>query len=304
MTPWRSMLYVPVTVDRFVRKAPSVGADAVQLDLEDSILPGEKQAARQALPEAVAALKASGCDVVVRVNRPLRLAVPDLEAAVLPGVQALAVPKVSSADHLRLLDETVTELETERNLPPGRIRLIAMVETPSALLDVRSIAGATPRLVALTLGTEDFALSAGVAPQPDLMMSAKQQVVYAARGAGLWPIGLVGSVAGYQDLAEFRRIARLSRRIGCLGASAIHPSQVPVLNEEFSPDEREVIRARALLEVYEDAAARGRGAVSFEGTMVDEPVARRARALVQAAEQFRARDAKQHARQRDGYPHG
>lgn len=298
MTPWRSMLYVPVTVERFVRKAAGVGADAIQLDLEDSILPGEKAAARRALPDAVAALVASGCDVVVRVNRPLRMVLPDLEAAVLPGVRALAVPKVSSAEHLRLVDETVTELEAERDLPPGGIRLIAMVETPGALLDVRSIASATPRLAALTLGTEDFALATGVAPEPELMMSAKQQVVHAARGAGLWPLGLVGSVAGYQDLAEFRRIARLSRRIGCLGASAIHPSQVPVLNEEFSPDEREVTRARALLQVYEDAVARGSGAVSFEGTMVDEPVAQRARTLVRAAEQFRARD----AGQQNGHP--
>lgn len=300
MKPWRSMLYVPVTVERFVRKAPGVGADAIQLDLEDSILPSEKEAARRALPEAVAGLVGAGCDVLVRVNRPLRELVRDLEVAVMPGVQALAVPKVASADHLQLVDEVVSDLEAERGLPAGGIRLIAMVETTAALLDVRGIARATRRVAALTLGTEDFALSAGVPPEPDLLLGAKQQVVYAARAVGLWPLGLVGSVAGYQDLTEFRRIARLSRRVGCLGASAIHPDQVPVLNEEFTPSEKEVGRARALLEVYDDAAARGSGAVSFEGTMVDDPVARRARALVSAAEEFSARD----ARSRDGLPRG
>ena len=119
MKPWRSMLYVPVTVERFVRKAPGVGADAIQLDLEDSILPSEKEAARRALPEAVAGLVGAGCDVLVRVNRPLRELVRDLEVAVMPGVQALAVPKVASADHLQLVDEVVSDLEAERGLPAG-----------------------------------------------------------------------------------------------------------------------------------------------------------------------------------------
>lgn len=288
--PWRSMLYVPVNVERFVRKAAGVGADAIQLDLEDSILPGEKDAARGALPAAVETLTAAGCDVVVRVNRPLRMLVRDLEVAVRPGVRAIAVPKVASADHLRLVDETITELELERDLAPGGIRVIAMVETTGAMLQVGEIAAATTRTAALTLGTEDFALSAGIRPDPDLMLGAKQQVIFAARAAGVWPLGLVGSVAGYRDLDEFRRIARLSRRVGCLGASAIHPTQVPVLNEEFTPRAEDVDQARTLLATYEEAAGRGLGAISFEGTMVDEPVARRARELVATADALAARD--------------
>ncbi|MGH3412070.1 MAG: HpcH/HpaI aldolase/citrate lyase family protein [Marmoricola sp.] len=290
--PWRSLLFVPVTEQRFVAKAASVGADACQLDLEDSIPATAKTAARRALPAAVEQLAHAGCDVVVRINRPLRLAVRDLEAVALPGVRALAVPKVDSPGHLRVVDETLRELEAERRLPVGGIGLVAMIESPASLQQVADIASSTTRLCALTLGGEDFALAAGIRPDPDLMAGPLQQVVHAARSRDLWPLGLAGSIADFHDLDAFRRVARQARRTGCVGASAIHPTQVPVLNEEFTPAAEEVEHARRLLASFDEAVAAGVGAVGFEGTMVDEPVARRARALVAAADAFAARDAR------------
>ncbi|HET7386550.1 MAG TPA: CoA ester lyase [Nocardioidaceae bacterium] len=289
--PWRSMLFVPVTEERFVAKAASVGADACQLDLEDSIAATAKEKARAALPEAVGRLSGAGCEVVLRINRPLRLAIRDLEAVALPGVRALAVPKVDSPGHLRLIDETLGELEAERGLPVGGIRLIAMIESPGALLRAGAIAQCSARLCGLTLGGEDFALADGVRPDPDVMTGPLQHVVHAATAAGLWPLGLAGSISDYRDLDAFRQIARLSRRTGCVGASAIHPAQVPVLNEEFTPAADDVERARRLLATFDESVRGGVGAVGFEGTMVDEPVARRARALVAAADAFAARDA-------------
>lgn len=277
---WRSALYVPVNQRRFVEKAHTRGADAIQLDLEDSIAPAEKDETRALLPGVLDEVAAHGVDVLVRINRPVRLAVRDIEAAVRPGLRALALPKVASADHLRLLDEVVTETESAAGMAVGSVGLIAMVETADALFHLREIASASPRVWALTLGTEDLATSLGIEPAADLFASAKSSMVAAARAAGVWPFGLVGSIAGYQDVDAFREVVRKSRRAGCVGASAIHPAQVRVLNEEFTPDPDAVARARRLVAVYEDAHARGVGAVEFEGGMIDEPLAERARALI------------------------
>lgn len=277
---WRSLLYVPVVSQRFVDKAHTRGADAIQLDLEDSIAASEKDEARRALPAAVERLTGHGVDVAVRINRPWRLAVRDLEAAVLPGVQALALPKLESADHVRFLDEVVTELEASAGIPSGTVRFIAMVETSSGFFRLQEIAAASPRIAYLTLGTEDFATSAGVQPVPELMTGPKQVTVFAARAAGVLPIGLVGSIADYRDADAFREVVRRSRAVGLVGASAIHPAQVPIINEGFAPPPEEVERARRMVETYDAALAAGVGAVEFDGAMIDEPVVERSRALL------------------------
>ena len=117
---WRSMLFVPVTRPRFVEKGADAGADAIILDFEDSVAPSDKERARTLLPEALKQVSRRGADVVVRVNRPWRLLVRDLEAAVIPGVAALALPKIESAEHVQAIAEIVDELETERGILPGR----------------------------------------------------------------------------------------------------------------------------------------------------------------------------------------
>lgn len=284
---WRSLLYVPVTQRRFVEKALTVGADAIQLDLEDSIAPSEKDEARKLLPEAVDRLAAAGADVVVRINRPWRLAVRDLEAAVRPGVCALALPKVPSAEHVQACAEIVTELEDEAGLAPGSVRFIVMIETAAALFRAREIAAADPRVLGLVLGTEDFATDVGIAPDPDLLTGPNQTVVIAARAAGVLPLGLVGTLAEYRDEAAFGDIVARSRRLGYVGASAIHPRQVPLLNAGFAPTPEEFDQASRLVAAYQDAHARGVGAIEFDGRMVDEPVARRARALVSQFSRYR-----------------
>jgi citrate lyase subunit beta/citryl-CoA lyase len=284
---WRSLLYVPVTQRRFVEKALTVGADAIQLDLEDSIAPSEKDEARKLLPEIVDRLAAAGADVVVRINRPWRLAVRDLEAAVRPGVCALALPKVPSAEHVQACAEIVTELEDEAGLAPGSVRFIVMIETAAALFRAREIAAADPRVLGLVLGTEDFATDVGIAPDPDLLTGPNQTVVIAARAAGVLPLGLVGTLAEYRDEAAFGDIVARSRRLGYVGASAIHPRQVPLLNAGFAPTPEEFDQASRLVAAYQDAHARGVGAIEFEGRMVVEPVAQRARALVSQFSRYR-----------------
>ena len=282
---WRSILFVPTNVDRFVDKAHTRGADALLLDLEDAIAPADKESARKALDGAIARLARGRSDIGVRINRPLDLAVRDIEAAVQPRVAFLAITKVAGAQHIRLLSELVGELEQRRGLPLGGIRFFANVETAGAFHAMPEIARAE-RVAALGIGGEDFALSLGIEPSVEAMTMPKQHVVIAARAAGIIPLGLVGSIANFSDLEAYRSVVRRSRALGFEGASAIHPDQVRILNEEFTPAEAEVARARALL-----AAARAatQGAFAFEGRMVDKPIIERAALLIRRADAIAAR---------------
>ncbi|MHB1304266.1 MAG: HpcH/HpaI aldolase/citrate lyase family protein [Acidiphilium sp.] len=277
---WRSMLFVPVTVERFVAGAAKRGADAIILDLEDSIPPAEKERARTLIVAAAKTVSAGGADVIVRVNRPWRLLVRDLEAAIGPDVAALMLPKIESADHLRLIAETVDEIEAERGIPHGHTRLIAMLETPGSIFRAETIAAAHPRLTGITVGAEDLALSVGMAPEAEALFVPKQLAVFAARAAGIQPLGFLGTVADFADLDSFRQTIRRSRKLGFTGASVIHPGQVAILNDEFSPQPDELDRARRMVAAYDEATQTGKGAITFEGKMIDIPVVRRAQTLL------------------------
>jgi len=289
---WRSMLFVPVIVRKFVEGAAKRGADALILDLEDSVPPAEKPRARALLQEAAEIAGRGGADILVRINRPLPLAVADIAAAVNPRVAALMLPKIESASHLRLLAEVVDEAEAARGMAPGTTRLVAMIETAGAFFEMAEIARAHPRIVAMTLGAEDFALSVGMLPEAEALFFPKQQMIIAARAAGILPLGFLGTVADFKDLDAFRATIRRSRRIGFAGASVIHPSQVAILNEEFSPPAEEVAHADRVVAAYEKATAEGIGAITVDGKMIDVPVVERAQALLRRHRAIAAREAK------------
>jgi citrate lyase subunit beta/citryl-CoA lyase len=286
---WRSLLYVPTNVAKFVASAADRGADGIILDLEDAVAPAQKPAARAMLADAVAQVGRRGADVLVRVNRPWRMLLPDLEAAVIPGVAALALPKIESAEHVQAIAEIVDELELERGLPHRGIHFVVMVETASGFFRTEAIARAHPRVVAITIGAEDLALSVGMLPEAEGLFYPKQQSIFAARAAGILPLGFVGTVADYQDQGAFRATIRRSRKLGFLGAGCIHPSQVPILNQEYAPTDAEIATAQRMVAAYDAAMAEGRGAVTFDGRMIDIPVVDRARGLLARAAAIRAR---------------
>jgi len=288
---WRSLLFVPVTAKRFVDGAARRGADAIILDLEDSVAASEKDRARTLVPEAAEIVSRGGADVVVRVNRPWRQCVRDIEAVVEPRVLALALPKTDSAEHVRMVAEVVEEVEAERGMAPGATRLIAMVENAAAFFHMAEIARAHPRLCALNLGAEDFSTSAGISPDAEALSMPKQMAVFAARAAGIMPLGFIGSIAEFHDLDGFRQTIRRSRRFGFSGASVIHPSQVPILNQEFRPSPEEVDHARRVVAAYDMALAEGVGAVTVDGKMIDVPVVERARSLIEREAAIAAREA-------------
>ncbi|MEX2617311.1 MAG: CoA ester lyase [Alphaproteobacteria bacterium] len=286
---WRSLLYVPVNVDRYVDKAHTRGADGVILDLEDSVTPSEKDHARTLILEAAVKVARNGADVLVRINRELELAVRDIEAAISPLVTALKLPKVQSADHVRLLAELVDSLEAKRGMRVGTTRLIPMVETANAFFSMDAIARASPRVATVLLGGEDFALDCGFEPDPEVYQYPKQQSLLAARAAGLTPMGLIGTVADFSDADAYRAVVRHSAKFGFEGASCIHPANVAVLNEEFSPKPEAVAYARRVVEGDKKAIAEGRGSWSLDGKMIDIPVVIRAQRLIARADRIAAR---------------
>jgi len=250
----------------------------------------ERPAARRDLAATAENVARGGSDVIVRINRPWRQTMLDLEAAIMPRVAALKVTKVDSADHIRMVDEVVSELEAERGMAVWTTQFIAMIETPAAWFKMPEIALASGRIVALTLGGEDFALSVGMLPTAEGLFMPKQQLAIAARAAGILPLGFIGTVADYKDLDAFRETIRRSRRLGFRGASVIHPAQVPVLNEEFAPSADEVASARKIVAAYEEAVAAGRGSISVDGKMVDVPVVLRAQEVLAIHDAIRKRE--------------
>ena len=277
---WRSLLFVPAHVQRFIEGAGKRGADGIILDLEDAVPPAEKAAARERLPESLAAVTANGTSALVRVNHHMRLIGADLEAAVRPGLAALVLPKIEDAGFVRDVADAVSQLEQERGLRDGHVRFILQIESPSALFALQAIAAAHPRIAAMTLGPEDYAASIGAVPEADALLTPNYAVLCAARAAGILPLGFVGSIGAYDDLEAFSARIRQARRMGFRGALIVHPSQVGPVNEGFMPTEPEIDWARRVVAGDAEARAKGIGAFQVDGRMVDLPVVRRAQEIL------------------------
>lgn len=292
---WRSLLYVPVNVDKYVDKAHTRGADAIQLDLEDSVPESEKSRARTLVAEAAAKVRRGGADVVVRINRPLSQAVRDLEHSVCPDVDGIAVTKAESASHVKLIDELVSELELKRGMRMGHTKFITMIETPDAFARISEIPQASARVVAMNIGGEDFALNCRMQPDEDVLLHPKQHMIIAARAAGVMPLGFIGTVANFGDWDSFRAMVRRSRRFGFDGANCIHPGQVAIVNEEYTPSAEEVAYAHKVVELDKGAQKSGRGSFQIDGKMIDVPVVVRARNLIRRFNAIKQRETRKPA---------
>jgi citrate lyase subunit beta / citryl-CoA lyase len=293
----RSALILPVNVRRFVERAYTRGADAIVLDLEDSVPPREKAAARELVPESIELAGRGGADVLVRINKAFELAVSDLDAAIRPGLTGIVFPKVESSVEVQIVDRLIAEREMARGLPVGEIEVSVLVESALGVQHMAEIACASSRIVALSLGAEDFTRDIGVDPsaEGEEQEYGKGMVIVVARLAGVQPQGLSSTLANFSDLEGLARSATRAYRIGFKGASCIHPTQVPVLNRCYSPDPDAVDNAYRVINVYEETEAAGRASVSLDGKMIDIPIVERARTLVARAEAIAAREARKQA---------
>ena len=281
---WRSLMFVPADVPRYIEKAPGCGADGLILDLEDSVAPARKSEARARIRDSAATCGRAGADILVRINRPLQLAIPDIEASICPGVHALVLPKIASPEHVRLLAEVVSEMEQAQGMQVGRTQFLVVVEDAAGLQRVDEIAAAHERIVGCSAGNEDLAFSMGVEPEFDVLVSLKQRAIVAARAANVLPLGLLCSGTNFRDLDAYRTLAAKSRRFGLAGSTCIHPSQVAVLNAAFSPTATEIENARRVVEAFSQSMQSGRGAAGLDGKMIDAPVMLRAQRILAQAD--------------------
>ncbi|WP_420392089.1 HpcH/HpaI aldolase/citrate lyase family protein [Acuticoccus sp.] len=230
----------------------------------------------------------AGADVVVRVNQPLELCVRDFEAAISPAIKALLLPKVDSASHVRLLAELAERIEVAKGLPVGHNRFSILVETAEAFSRVDEIAKAHPCILAIGLGAEDFALSTSSVPEADILLYPKQRVAIAAHAAGILAMGIIGSVANFNNEAGIREAVSRSRRFGFSGSACIHLKVVPLLNEGFSPTDEEVGAAERVIAGFQEAKAQGRASITVDGKMIDCPIVERAERLLNLARRTRS----------------
>lgn len=286
---WRSLLFVPANNSKFISKAHTRGADGIILDLEDSVPDDKLDAARAGIREAAELVTQNGADVLIRINHHNEMSLEDIEAAVFKGVAAIILPKVRDPIHVKYVSDAINEREQAEKMSVGTVRLVPMVETAAAYFQAWEIGAADPRNIAMGLGGEDFASNVSMMPGPDTLAFPKQQVVIAARAAGLIPLGLMGSVADFHDLDGIRFAAEKARRFGVEGASCVHPSNIPILNAAFCPSADEIHHAERVVDAYGDAIAKGNGVITVDGKMIDIPVVRRAETLLARWARIKAR---------------
>ncbi|MCE5245513.1 CoA ester lyase [bacterium] len=278
--PRRSVLYMPGSNARALEKARTLPADGLILDLEDAVAPAAKEAARE---QVVAELRRGGYgrrELIVRVNglgTPWREA--DLAAAATSGADGVALPKVESAEEVR---------EAERALvaagAPERLALWCMIETPRGVLRADEIAGATPRLAGLVMGTSDLVkdLRARHTPQRTETLAALGLCVLAARANGR--AILDGVALDLADEAGFEAACRQGRDMGFDGKTLIHPKQIDTANRVFAPSPEEVEAARKIIAAFAEAEAQGKGVVVVDGRLVENLHVENARRALRLAE--------------------
>jgi citrate lyase subunit beta/citryl-CoA lyase len=290
----RSALFVPANISRFVEKAHMRGADAIILDLEDSVSPSAKQAARDVVRADMGLCARGGADIIVRINHPSAMAAADLERCVWPGLDCIMFPKAESAHEIERLDQIIGDLEAQRGMVVGGVQLWIIIESALGLHNAALIALASQRIVAIGLGAEDYTLDIGVEPSPEgrEILYGKMQMIVVARLAGAQPVGTLASMANYGDIERFARVIQESRKMGFMGSSCIHPAQVAPLNTHFAPTSDEIDYARRVITTFEQALTDNRGSVGIDGKMIDIPIVDRARIVIARAEAIEAKEAR------------
>ncbi len=277
----RSRLYVPGIQPKMLAAGGVYGADIVVLDLEDSVPADRKDEARDLVSESIRSMDFGRSAVFIRVNSDRETAELDMRVLT-PACAGILFPKCESVDQIRFIDTVFDRMEGEMGIDNGHFKIIPIIESALGLSKAGEIALSEDRIVAITLGVEDLSSDLGmIGPDETALLFAKSTIVAAARAAGIEPLDSVFSRV--DDADGLIEACRYSKSLGFSGRGAIHPNQVETIHNAFAPDEREVERARLIVEAAEAAEAKGIGAVKVDGAMVDPPVVKRAQRTIEAA---------------------
>lgn len=286
MTVLRSPLFIPGNRSDMLDKATRLTPDAFLPDLEDTVPAAEKEAAREITAAALPGLSAAGPLVIPRVNSlDTGLLEDDLAAMVCPSIFGIIVGKIGTAEEVQEISGVLSALERKVALEEGKVKIVPLIETAKAVVNAYRICTASPRIVAVAFGAEDFTADMGIPRTLDdsEVAYAKQVITVAARAADILVVDT--PFFAFRDHDGLQRDVQAARRIGFTGKLAIHPSQIDIINQAFSPSEEEVAHARRVVAAYDEAQRTGSGATSLDDRLIDEPVVKRARSILEMVDE-------------------
>ncbi|MBO8172235.1 MAG: CoA ester lyase [Bacillaceae bacterium] len=283
MSLYRSWMFVPGNQPRRLEKVKELEADVIIYDLEDSVSAAGKEEARNLVAEALNHNREKSN--YVRINDvSTSWFVDDVFELAVDTVNGFMLPKAEKADQIQYLDHLLTELERKRNLDPGSIAIVPLIESAAGLFHAYEVAMASGRVQRLAFGSVDYALdiNAELTREGKELLYARSQLVVVSRAAGIEPP--VDAVYMHvKDQDGLKKEAEMVKQLGYEGKLCIHPAQLPVVNEMFAPTPEEIAEAREIVSAYEQAVASGKGAVEVHGKMVDLPVVEKAKKIMERA---------------------
>jgi citrate lyase subunit beta/citryl-CoA lyase len=280
----RTMLYVPGNNAGMVRDAGIYRSDCVMFDLEDSVSVYEKDSARFLVFQALTSLDYPGKELVVRINDPhSRTGQDDIEAMVRTGKVMIRLPKTESAQDVLDCEERIAGAEKKFGRPAGSTPMMAAIESAAGVLNAKEIALASKRLRGIAIGAEDYVtdLRTSRSPEGIELLFGRSMVLLAARAAGIDAIDTVYSDVNNEE--GLRKETALIRQLGFDGKSVINPRQIKIVHEIFTPSEKEIKNALAVIGAIKEANARGSGVIALNGKMIDKPVVTRAERVLDLA---------------------
>jgi citrate lyase subunit beta/citryl-CoA lyase len=283
----RSALFVPGNRSDRVPKALGTAADVVIIDLEDAVPLTEKARTRQEVAQVLAETHEK--KVFVRVNGvDTDFFSDDLMAVACEGLAGLIIPKVQSVDDVKVINWSLLQVEKNKGLDPGRLSVIALIETARAVDNISQITMTKTdpaRLYSVAFGAADYTQDMGIeiTREGSELLYARSRLPIACRAAGLQPPLDTPFMVDLKDIAALETDAARARQLGFQGKLCIHPNQIEPVNRIFSPSPEEILKARHVIEAFEEAEARGQGALQVDGKFVDYPVVKRARRILKMA---------------------
>ena len=276
-------MFVPGNNPGMMQDAFIYGPDSIMLDLEDSVTMAEKDAARLLVHNALKTIDYGNTEMVVRIN-PLNTAYgkKDVEAVVKAGVHVIRMPKTETAEEVREVEREIERVEKEIGCL-GRTKIMAAIESTLGIVNAYEIAVASERMMGIALGAEDYCanLKTQRSPEGTELLFARQQIVVAARAAGIDALDTVYS--NLNDMETFRKEVELIKQLGFDGKSIINPRQIEIVNEGFAPTEKAIEKAKTIIAAIKEAEKRGSGVIAVNGKMVDRPVVIRAQRTIDLA---------------------
>src|SRR6266436_2548412 len=291
---YRSWMFVPGDRQRMIDKALALNVDAIMMDIEDGVTPMEKENARRqigySLDQVAERLKADP-----KYRTPARFVrtnavgttrmIEDFKAVVRHGLEGLVIPKVDTVEQVRIVEDELGRDEVAQHMPGGSVKLLIAIESPAGLFNAHALATSSPRIVGLMFGAEDFTREMNLPVRREAeavdLIYARSHIATAAAAAHIQAVD--GVWVDLNDPDGLKRFARQARLLGMSAISIIHPSQIDIANATFTPAKEDISYAREVLKAFDEARARGAGAIAFRGQLLDYPIVDRARQTMELA---------------------